>query len=81
MNKKESIEAVCAIVGLAYQSIGEFEHSSDCFCSVGGIDDANYRNEGKAIEYVRLAVVRALKEDGYKIDSCFNQETGEILRA
>jgi len=80
MTKDQAIEQACAIVALAYRSIGAYEHPSDGFCSrcseLQG-DSWNYQNDGIGLEYVRLAVVRALKEDGYAINGGFDSITGK----
>jgi len=69
MTQVEVICEACRIVSLAYQSIGDFSYASDGFCQLcNDRYSGNYHNEGKALEYVRLAVIRALKQDGYFVD-------------
>lgn len=68
MTRDEATREACQIVTLAYQTIGYFDEPSDGFCSscpAARIDGWTYRNSGRALEYVRKAVLRALKEDGY----------------
>jgi hypothetical protein len=80
MNKTEAIELVCSIVSLAYHSVGDYTEPSDGFCTrceSMGCGTLNYQNGGKAIDYVRAAVVRALKEDGYTIAKGFDADTGK----
>ena len=80
MNRQETIEAVCEIVELAYRSIANFDSASDCFCNEPVECDLGntYRNEGKAIDYVRTAVLEALKRDGFEIASPYNATTGRV---
>jgi len=80
MTREEAIIEVCAIVALAYRSIGDYSKPSDGFCErcmrlQGG--NFNYQNAGEVIEYVRLAVVKQLKMDGYSIHHSFDPKTGK----
>ncbi len=81
MTIEEAIREACRIVALAYKSIGDYRHASDGFCDLcpNSGDPESFRNEGKAIEYVRLAVVARLKADGYGIAEGFDPETGKEL--
>jgi hypothetical protein len=76
MSKDKAIQEVCAIVGLAYHTIANYEHASDGFCSKCS-HGYSYQNSGKAIEYVRQAVLLRLKQDGYTIADGFNPVTGK----
>lgn len=76
MNRQETIEAVCEIIGVAYNTIGDYSHASDCFCE----ECQFYRNEGKAIEYVRRAVNRALIADGLTPIRNIDESTGEYIK-
>jgi len=80
MNKEQAIIETCAIVALAYRSIGDYKYPSDGFCSkctetLG--ENWSYYNAGNAIDYVRRAVLNQLKADGYKIAENFDSETGK----
>ena len=78
MTIDESIEHACATMALAYLSIGDFSSASDGFCHRCPHDRSpHYRNGGKALEYVRRAVVAQLKRDGYTIHGGFDPETGD----
>jgi hypothetical protein len=79
MTKEEVVEQVCAIVAIAYHSIGNYESASDGFCNrcTRYASNETYRNDGKAIDYVREAVVNQLKKDGYKIHEGFDSITGK----
>ena len=77
MTRDEAIREACEIVNIAYQSVGNFSTASDCFCG----DAFNslpakfkpmakglpYCNDGKALAYVRVAVLEKLKRDGHSI--------------
>ena len=83
MNKQDAIRTACEIVSLAYRSIGDYTHASDGFCDECEKHQShlsNYSNQGKALDYVRKAVLNQLKADGFEIDSRFDQVTGEELR-
>lgn len=81
MTRDEVVTESCALLGLVFFSIGDFTEPCDGFCSkcVNGIntDDTYYRNSGKVLDYVRLAVVEKLKRDGHKIALGFDPETGK----
>ena len=79
MTREEVIREACRIMALAYRSIGDFSEPSDGFCDLClfSSDPFAYRNTGKALEYVRLAVVAKLKADGHEIAKGFDPETGE----
>ena len=69
MTRDEVIEHVCQTVGIAYNSIGDYEHASDGFCNKCPFHNEpdNFQHEGKSLEYVRNAVVEKLKADGHVI--------------
>ena len=79
MTCQEAIREACRIVALAYRSIGDFSEPSDGFCDLCPFSDdpVSYRNAGRALEYVRLAVVAKLKADGHEVAKGFNPETGK----
>ena len=82
--REEAIQEACEIVALAYRSIGDYSRASDGFCQKcqdlhGGA--WNYANQGGALEYVRRAVLDALKRDGYGVSGGFNPETGREVPA
>ena len=72
MTRQEAIQHACETVSLAYISIGDFSEPSDCFCD----NSRDYQNEGKALAYVRKAVLAQLKTDGFTIAYEFDPETG-----
>lgn len=82
LTEQEVIRAVCAIVSLAYHSIGDYSEASDGFCETCRAQHGsnwNYANSGRTIEYVRQAVLEKLKADGHKIDAAFDPETGKEI--
>jgi hypothetical protein len=67
-------------MALAYLSIGDFFSESDGFChKCPNHDSLFFQNDGKALEYVRRAVVAQLKRDGYTIADGFDPETGDEI--
>ena len=63
--RDEVIKEMCSIVALAYRSIGDYSHASDCFCCESKeTQDWRYRNDGRIVEYVRQAVVEKLEREG-----------------
>lgn len=76
MNKQQTIEALCEIVGNVYNSVGDFTFPSDCFCDPD-INDSNYQNDGRIISYIRRAVNKVLIEDGLTPILKINDKTGE----
>lgn len=83
MTREEATREACRIVSLAYHSIGDYSRASDGFCAEckahwGAFGDG-YHNDGGAIDYVRAAVVDALRRDGYAIADGFDPVTGREL--
>jgi hypothetical protein len=79
MTKDEVVQEVCAILALAYHSIGDFSYACDGICSRCRAQhgpDWNYSNGGQIVDYVREAVLQRLKRDGIAIDDGFDPETG-----
>ena len=86
MTRDEAIIEACSIVALAYHSIGDYSHASDGFCSqcpaaTSAYFEADYRNDGRALAFVRQAVVEKLERDGIVIADRFDPETGEEVVA
>lgn len=83
MTKQEAIRETCSIIALAYHSIGDYSEPSDGFCDkcekLHGIL-WNYQNSGKTIQYVREAVLKALKADGHKVVAGFDPITGKEIK-
>lgn len=84
LTREKAIIEACAIVSLAYRSIGDYSHASDGFCvrceaTQERIQPFTYSNNGKALEYVRLATPRQLKRDGYVINKNFSSVTGKEI--
>jgi hypothetical protein len=81
MTRSEAIEEVCAIVGLAYHSIGNYSYPSDGFCDKcnNKCKDA-YQNSGEVIDYVRQAVRHQLINDGFSIAEGFDPKTGKEIK-
>jgi len=66
MQKYDAIRHVCATVGMAYHTIGDYQYPSDGFCSeCQQVQAGNYQNNRDALRYVRLAVLEKLRRDGY----------------
>lgn len=85
MTREEAIQAACSITSLAFHSIRDYSKASDGFCDVcrryrelDGL--GNYQNQGETLAYVRLAVLNALKRDGYKISPIFDPDTGKEFK-
>jgi len=66
MTKQQTIQEACGIIALAYSTIGDYTHSSDCFCGLA-LSNPTYNNGGEALRYVRNALIKQLKADGYKV--------------
>jgi hypothetical protein len=81
LTKEKAIEEACSIVSLAYHSIGDYSYPSDGFCNKCSkySSPENYQNAGQALNYVRLAVLNQLKNDGYEISSFFDPMTGKEM--
>lgn len=83
MTREEAIREACSIVSLAFRSIGDFEFASDGFCRDCEVSwmtfGDGYHNAGKALDYVRAAVLDALKRDGYEIADGFDPDTGREI--
>ena len=78
MNQPEAIREACSIVALAFHSIGDYRSPSDGFCDqCPNHHSTHYQNAGRTLKYVRLAVLKQLKRDGYKIHKGFNARTGK----
>lgn len=79
MTRDEAITEACAIVALAYRSIGDYSTASDGFCPRcrQGREGWTYENDGRILAYVRHAVLDALKRDGHKIAKGFDPVTGK----
>lgn len=72
MTKESAIKEACEIVALVYKSIGDYTYSSDCFCTPAEnlyayYPESSYRNSGEALWYVKNAVIKQLRADGYKL--------------
>lgn len=79
MTRDEVIEEACAILALAFHSIGDYTEPSDGFCRKCPAQTSpgwNFQHSGKTLDYIRQAVARQLRVDGYKIDSNFDPITG-----
>jgi hypothetical protein len=82
LSKEEAIKEACSIVALAYRSIGDYRHASDGFCQTCKDQHGpawGFANQGFTLDYVRQAVVAALKRDGFTIHKGFDPETGKEL--
>jgi hypothetical protein len=82
MTRDEAIKDACSIVSLAYRSIGDYSHASDGFCHTCVNKHGptwGFANQGFVLNYVRRAVVAALKLDGFTIPKGFDPETGKEL--
>ena len=73
----QATRELCSIMGLAQKSIRDFEHPNDGVCDLcRGRTSVEFENSGKSIEYVRAAVVDALRRDGHTIAKGFDPVTG-----
>lgn len=82
LSRDEAIKEACSIVALAYRSIGDYSHASDGFCQTCQDQHGpawGFSNAGLTLEYVRLAVLTALKRDGITIHAGFDPTTGKEL--
>ncbi len=62
MKREQTITELCELVSAVYGRIDpECSTASDCFCH--SHTDIPYRNEGKAVEYVKRVVLAALEVD------------------
>jgi len=60
LTREETIEKMCAIVGLVYKSLGDFSKPSDGFCPQC-TRLPTYQNDGHIVEWVERVVVEELK--------------------
>ena len=84
--QRDTLREICKTYAMAYKSIGDYTYASDGFCDMcpysalhDGASEDSYKNDGKIIEFVRLAVVEKLKRDGYEICEWFDENTGKEL--
>lgn len=77
----EVIQELCAIKSLAWNAIDPNSTTAcDCICSKRPIKDhSGFRHSDLSLDYVRKAVLRALKEDGLKVPKGFDPETGKEI--
>lgn len=71
MTKEEVITHLCETVSLVYHTQGDYRRPSDGFCAkcaARQTSEWTFEHAGKTLEYVREAVLRALKQDGYMGD-------------
>lgn len=77
-DRAEVIREVCEIVALAYHSVGDYSHASDCFCdNKSGV--SGFRNEMQSVDFVRQAVLEKLVRDGIKVHRDFDAITGRPI--
>ena len=92
MTRDEAIREACRIMALVYRSIDDYTYASDGFCmdcpsmrtekaGTNRYAQNTYRNDGKVFAYVRRAVLKQLKEDGYTIHPAFDPDTGEEIES
>jgi hypothetical protein len=63
MDKLEVIEQFCELQRKAHQHIG-FDTAADCFCQHSNDNQLyDYQNQGKALEFIRLAVAEKITRD------------------
>jgi len=78
---EEATREACSIIALAYHSIGDYTLPHDGFCdkcpAVRLKSEWNFQNNGHIFDYVRMAVLSKLKEDGYVVAHGFDTETGK----
>ena len=67
ISKDDAVKTACKIVAMAFNSIGDYESASDCFCPGKAEGLSGYSNQGFALDYVRTAVIEKLTADGYDI--------------
>lgn len=82
MTKDEATSEACAIVALVYRSIGDYASPSDGFClkCPAAHGQWHFQNQGKALAYVRAAVVEKLARDGHKIADGFGPDGRETVK-
>jgi len=67
MTREEIIERFCKLSSEVWNALIEPLHSNDCFCGKGGFwggksySDADFRNEGHALEWIESVVRRELQ--------------------
>lgn len=69
-NKSEVVKEACAIVGMVYNSIGDFSEPCDCFCEKSIDLEAqgwSFAHSDNVLNYIEKAVKEKLLKDGYKI--------------
>lgn len=81
LTRDQVMNEACAILALAFHSIGDYTKPNDGFCSRcpaqhGSVD---FQSGGEVLAYVRLAVVEKLTRDGHAIHQGFDDVTGKEL--
>jgi len=66
MTRDEIIERYCLLASEVWNATTSPIHPNDCFCGKGGFwespsyDDTQFRNDGKALEFIERVVREAL---------------------
>ena len=81
MSRKQVIEILCAIVGLAYHSIGDYSHASDCICNEHPDPLFGFAHQGVTLAYVRQAVTEKLERDRHSIDENSSKQLDVLFEA
>ena len=66
------------MIALAYQSVGNYEHASDCFCSDLPVQ-WNYNNQGIAMRFVRDAILAKLNAENIGVDAHSLKNLDDLL--
>jgi hypothetical protein len=83
MTMPEAVREACAVFSLIFHSIGDYSEPADGFCdkcpAVTHGDVWHFQHSGAVFRYARLAIIEALKRDGFKIADGFDPVTGEEI--
>lgn len=73
MTRDGVIRHLCETVAMAYRSMGDYTRPSDGFCDECPYSNRPeyFKNDGHILSYVRKAVVKKLRADGFKIHKAF----------
>ncbi len=79
MTKQKVIEIACAITGLVFHSMRDYNRASDGFCDKCQALGFSFNHSGDTLRYLRRAVENQLKADGFTPNPRCLRELDELL--
>lgn len=67
MSRAEAIKRLCAVMGTVNNRLTDWRAAADCVCidrKPHVVSDADYRNDGVALEFIERAVFESLAKIG-----------------